>query len=186
MSCIISMKEKKMNNLNEDIINNYLTGQCSEEEIIQLNQWIKESDENARQLFRMEEAFHAGRFSCYENEERMARAEKRNQWIKESDENARQLFRMEEAFHAGRFSCYENEERMARAEKRLYKALEAEQNKQKRILRMHNWMKYAAALTALVFIGTGVGVWLQQHKSSTKRWKQSKTNRKEFFACIIG
>lgn len=125
MSCIISMKEKKMNNLNENIINNYLTGQCSEEEIIQLNQWIKESDENARQLFRMEEAFHAGRFSCYENEERMARAEKR-----------------------------------------LYKALEAEQNKQKRILRMHNWMKYAAALTALVFIGTGVGVWLQQHKST--------------------
>lgn len=98
MSCIISMKEKKMNNLNEDIINNYLTGQCSEEEIIQLNQWIKESDENARQLFRMEEAFHAGRFSCYENEERMARAE----------------------------------------------------------------------------------------KGSTKRWRQSKTNRKEFFACIIG
>ncbi len=31
---------------------------------------------------------------------------------------------------------------------------------------MHNWMKYAAALTALVFIGTGVGVWLQQHKSA--------------------
>ena len=49
------MKEKKMSNLSEDIINKYLTGQCSEEELIEVNTWMKESEENARQLFRMEE-----------------------------------------------------------------------------------------------------------------------------------
>lgn len=119
------MKEKKMNNLNEDIISHYLTGQCSEEELIQLNQWIKESDENARRLFQLEEAFHAGRFSRYENEERMARAEKR-----------------------------------------LYKVLEAEQNKQKKVLRIRRWMHYAAVVTALVFISTGIGVWIQQHHAT--------------------
>ena len=44
-----------MRNLSEEIINKYLTGQCSEEELIEVNAWISESDENARQLFRMEE-----------------------------------------------------------------------------------------------------------------------------------
>ena len=44
-----------MRNLSEEIINRYLTGQCSEEELIKVNAWISESDENARQLFRMEE-----------------------------------------------------------------------------------------------------------------------------------
>ena len=39
-----------MRNLSEEIINRYLTGQCSEEELIEVNAWISESDENARQL----------------------------------------------------------------------------------------------------------------------------------------
>ena len=47
-----------MRNLSEDIMNKYLTGQCSEEEIIEVNAWMKESEENARQLFRMEEIYH--------------------------------------------------------------------------------------------------------------------------------
>lgn len=38
-------------------MNKYLTGQCSEEEIIEVNAWMKESEENARQLFRMEEIY---------------------------------------------------------------------------------------------------------------------------------
>jgi transmembrane sensor len=49
-----------MRNLSEEIINKYLTGQCSEEELIEVNAWISESDENARQLFRMEEIYHLG------------------------------------------------------------------------------------------------------------------------------
>ena len=35
-----------MSNLSEDIINKYLTGQCTEEELIEVNAWMKESEEN--------------------------------------------------------------------------------------------------------------------------------------------
>ena len=56
---------KEMRNLSEDIMNKYLTGQCSEEEIIEVNAWMKESEENARQLFRMEEIYHLGKFDRY-------------------------------------------------------------------------------------------------------------------------
>lgn len=66
-----------MNNLSEDIINKYLTGQCSEEELIEVNAWMKESEENARQLFRMEEIYHLGKFDQYADGQRMLRAEKR-------------------------------------------------------------------------------------------------------------
>ena len=66
-----------MSNLSEDIINRYLTGQCSEEELIEVNAWMKESEENARQLFRMEEAYHLGKFDRYVDKQRLARAEQR-------------------------------------------------------------------------------------------------------------
>ncbi len=65
-----------MSNLSEEMINRYLTGQCSEEELIKVNAWMKESEENARQLFRMEEIYHLGRFDRYANEQRILRAEK--------------------------------------------------------------------------------------------------------------
>lgn len=65
-----------MSNLSEEIINRYLTGQCSEEELIEVNAWMKESEENARQLFRMEEIYHLGKFDQYANEQRILRAEK--------------------------------------------------------------------------------------------------------------
>lgn len=66
-----------MNNLSEEIINKYLTGQCSEEELVEVNTWMKESEENARQLFRMEEIYHLGKFDQYANEQRILRAERR-------------------------------------------------------------------------------------------------------------
>ena len=50
-----------MNNLSEEVIAKFLMGKCTEEELIQVNLWIKESDENARKLFRMEEIYHLGR-----------------------------------------------------------------------------------------------------------------------------
>ena len=53
-------------------MNKYLTGQCSEEEIIEVNAWMKESEENARQLFRMEEIYHLGKFDRYADEQRIA------------------------------------------------------------------------------------------------------------------
>ena len=55
-------------------MNKYLTGQCSEEEIIEVNAWMKESEENARQLFRMEEIYHLGKFDRYADEQRIAHA----------------------------------------------------------------------------------------------------------------
>lgn len=65
-----------MSNLSEDIINKYLTGQCSEEELIEVNAWMKESEENARQLFHMEEIYHLGKFDRYTDEQRILHAEK--------------------------------------------------------------------------------------------------------------
>lgn len=73
-----------MSNLSEDIINKYLTGQCSEEELVEVNAWMKESEENARQLFRMEEIYHLGKFNQYADRQQMARAEK--QLYKKLDE----------------------------------------------------------------------------------------------------
>ena len=42
-----------MNNLSEDILMRYLTGECSDEDFARVNAWIKESDDNARRLFRI-------------------------------------------------------------------------------------------------------------------------------------
>lgn len=66
-----------MRNLSEDIINRFLTGNCSEEDLIEVDAWMKESEENARQLFRMEEIYHLGKFDQYANEQRILRAERR-------------------------------------------------------------------------------------------------------------
>ena len=66
-----------MRNLSEEIIDKYLTGKCSQEELIEVNAWMNESEENACQLFRMEEVFHLGKFDTYADEQRMANAEKR-------------------------------------------------------------------------------------------------------------
>lgn len=65
-----------MRNLSEDIVRKYLEGQCSEEDLIETNNWIKESEENARWLFRMEEIYHLGKFEGYADENRIFRAEK--------------------------------------------------------------------------------------------------------------
>ncbi|QIU97466.1 FecR family protein [Bacteroides faecium] len=110
-----------MSNLSEDIINKYLTGQCTEEELVEVNTWMKESEENARQLFRMEEVYHLGKFNQYADGQRMARAEKQ-----------------------------------------LYKKLDEEKGKQNKILRMHRWMRYAAAIAAILVIGGGAGYWFYQ------------------------
>lgn len=111
-----------MSNLSEDIINKYLTGQCSEEELVEVNTWMKESEENAHQLFRMEEVYHLGKFNQYADGQRMARAEKQ-----------------------------------------LYKKLDEEKGKQKKILRMHRWMRYAAAVAVMLVIGGGAGYWFYQN-----------------------
>ena len=65
-----------MNNLSEEIIAKFLMGKCTEEELIQVNLWIKESDENARKLFRMEEIYHLGKEKHTVSPKRMNQAER--------------------------------------------------------------------------------------------------------------
>ena len=66
-----------MNNLSEEVIAKFLMGKCTEEELIQVNLWIKESDENARKLFRMEEIYHLGRENHASDKRKMDLAEKK-------------------------------------------------------------------------------------------------------------
>lgn len=124
LNCIINMKEKKMSNLSEDIINKYLTEQCSEEELIEVNAWMKESEENARRLFRLEAVYHLGKFNPYADERRMARAEKQ-----------------------------------------LCKKLNEEKEKQKKTEQRHRWMRYAAAIVAILVIGGGAGYWIDRNEA---------------------
>ena len=65
-----------MNNLSEEIIAKFLMGKCTEEELVQVNLWIKESDENARKLFRMEEIYHLGKEKHTVSPKRMDQAER--------------------------------------------------------------------------------------------------------------
>ena len=58
-----------MSKLNEDIIIRYLENRCSEEDFVLINEWMKESDENAGELFRMEEIYQLGKFPFEGNSE---------------------------------------------------------------------------------------------------------------------
>ena len=44
-----------MNKLNEEILAKFLMGECTEDELREVNAWLEESGENARELFRLEE-----------------------------------------------------------------------------------------------------------------------------------
>ena len=48
------MKER-MNKLNEEILAKFLMGECTEDELREVNAWLEGSGENARELFRLEE-----------------------------------------------------------------------------------------------------------------------------------
>ena len=65
-----------MSELNEDIIIRYLENRCSEEDFILINEWMKESDENARKLFQAEEIYHLGKFPA-DTDELVAKAGRR-------------------------------------------------------------------------------------------------------------
>lgn len=111
-----------MRNLREDILKKYLMGECSEEELIEVSAWIRESEEHARQLFRMEEIYQLGKTNSHTIEQQM------------------QL-----------------------AEKRLYKRIKEENSKQAKIIRLYQWMKYAAIVTVILLLGGGAGYWFYQN-----------------------
>lgn len=71
------MKEKKHNTLNEELKVKFFTGECEEEELHIVNIWLNESDENARELFKIEEMYHLGKLDAAKEKEKSEKAEKR-------------------------------------------------------------------------------------------------------------
>ena len=70
------MKEK-MSKLNEEIIVKFLTDECTEEELREVNAWLEESEANARELFRLEELYHLGKLGCASDEKAVDKAERK-------------------------------------------------------------------------------------------------------------
>lgn len=66
-----------MNKLNEEIVAKFLMGRCTEDELREVNAWLGESRENARELFKLEEVYHLGKMGCASDEEKVEKAEKR-------------------------------------------------------------------------------------------------------------
>ena len=58
------------------IIVKFLAGECSEEELRSLNVWLEESEENAHELFTLEELYHLGKSDAVSEEALLAKAEK--------------------------------------------------------------------------------------------------------------
>lgn len=71
------MKDEKMNELSDELIRKYLENECSEEDYLRINAWMKESEENARKLFLMEETYRAGKRNLFAEKRQTEQAEKR-------------------------------------------------------------------------------------------------------------
>lgn len=83
-----------MSKLNEDIIIRYLENRCSEEDFVLINEWMKESDENAGELFRMEEVYQLGKFP-FEKEDLVAKAERRlGKRLEQENQRKQKVFRL--------------------------------------------------------------------------------------------
>ncbi len=61
----------------DDILVKFLIGNCSDEEVARVNAWMKESDANARELFRLEELLRAGKLIGQDDGKRTAKAEQK-------------------------------------------------------------------------------------------------------------
>lgn len=66
-----------MNDLSDELTKKYLEGECSEADFIRINAWMKESEENTRKLFLMEEAYQTGRRNPLAEKKQMEQAEAR-------------------------------------------------------------------------------------------------------------
>lgn len=75
--CFIIIMKERMNKLNEEILAKFLMGECTEDELREVNAWLEESGENARELFRLEEIYHLGRLGDTSNTQDIEKAEKR-------------------------------------------------------------------------------------------------------------
>ena len=100
-----------MSKLNEDIIIRYLENRCSEEDFVLINEWMKESDENAGELFRMEEIYQLGKFP-FEEENLVVRAERRlGRRLQQENQKKQEVFKLRSVLRyaaaiVGRWCCY--------------------------------------------------------------------------------
>lgn len=76
--------------------------------------------------------------------------------IKESDDNARRLFRMEEVYHLGRHDSFPGSEKNSPQSTTMQKAGSGEAHSRK-VIRMHQWMRYAAIIILALMVGAGGG-----------------------------
>lgn len=66
-----------MNKLDDELIAKFLMEECSEEELRKINAQLDEADENAHELFELEQIYHLGRSVELATEEKIKRAERR-------------------------------------------------------------------------------------------------------------
>lgn len=66
-----------MDKIDEDLLLKYLQNECSEVESDRILQWINDADENAQQLFRLEQVFHSGRLFHYSKPLYIEKSERR-------------------------------------------------------------------------------------------------------------
>lgn len=65
-----------MKKIDDIIILRYLQGECTEQELMELNEWIKESEDNRNHLFMLQESFDARNLERYSDSRFIAKAEK--------------------------------------------------------------------------------------------------------------
>ena len=83
-----------MSKLNEDIIIRYLENRCSEEDFVLINEWMKESDGNAGELFRMEEIYQLGKFP-FEKDDLVTKAERRlGRRLEQENQKKQKVFKL--------------------------------------------------------------------------------------------
>jgi len=71
-----------------------LENRCSEEDFVLINEWMKESDENAGELFRMEEIYQLGKFP-FEEENLVAKAERRlGRRLEQENQKRQEVFKL--------------------------------------------------------------------------------------------
>lgn len=71
------MMKERINKLDEEILVRFLMEKCSEDELREVKAWLDESDENARELFRIEEIYYLGKRNEFLEEKNTGKAEQR-------------------------------------------------------------------------------------------------------------
>ena len=66
-----------MDDINDKTLKDYLAGKATDEEMVRLTEWLARSEENRKELFRLEMAYHLGKHNPLATREKTAAAEDR-------------------------------------------------------------------------------------------------------------